>query len=198
MESPLFPIVFWCNAREASLIGAVSLFKFRHIEHLVVAAITALVVHRALPLMSRFENRVSPRGTEGSNPSPSSGESAANLTSSIRAPMEQPFDTEQPRLGRAPSELPTMLAVAQQAVRGLRSRARLSSCRRRSQRIHRRRPRAKHRAPLRISLMPPAFRASRWRCRSCRAPPDAPSTTEAAGPRVQTPFGQVHDAAGCI
>src|SRR5258705_11779026 len=78
MESPLFPIVFWCNAREASLIGTVSLFKFRHIEHLVVAAITALVVHRALPLMSRFENRVSPRGTEGSNPSPSSGESGAN------------------------------------------------------------------------------------------------------------------------
>src|SRR6266853_4190618 len=98
MESPLFPTVFWCNAREASLIGAVSLFKFRHIEHLVVAAIRELVVHRALPLMSRFENRVSPRGTEGSNPSPSSAESAANLTSSIRAPMEQPFDTEQPRL----------------------------------------------------------------------------------------------------
>jgi len=79
MESPLFPIVFWCNAREASLIGAVSLFKFRHIEHLVVAAITELVVHRAQPLMSRFENRVSPRGTEGSNPSPRS-ESTANLT----------------------------------------------------------------------------------------------------------------------
>jgi hypothetical protein len=83
MESPLFPIVFWCNAREAGLIGAVSLFKFRHIEHLVVAAITELVVHRALPLMSRFENRVSPRGTEGSNPSPSSGESATNQSRGV-------------------------------------------------------------------------------------------------------------------
>jgi hypothetical protein len=48
---------FWCNAREASLLGAVSLFKFRHIEHLVVAAITEFVVHRALPLMSRFEKQ---------------------------------------------------------------------------------------------------------------------------------------------
>jgi hypothetical protein len=33
-----------------------------------------------------------------------------------------------------------------------------------------------------------AFWASRWRRRSCRAPPDAPSSTEAAGPRVRTPL----------
>ena len=39
MGPPLFPTVFWCNAPEAGLIGAVSLFKFRHIKHLVVAAI---------------------------------------------------------------------------------------------------------------------------------------------------------------
>jgi crotonobetainyl-CoA:carnitine CoA-transferase CaiB-like acyl-CoA transferase len=32
MEPPLFPIVFWCNAREAGLIGAVSLFKFEIIK----------------------------------------------------------------------------------------------------------------------------------------------------------------------
>jgi hypothetical protein len=31
-----------------------------------------------------------PSGTEGSNPASSSGESVANLTSSIRAPIEQP------------------------------------------------------------------------------------------------------------
>ena len=49
MEPPLFPIVFWCNAREAGLIGAVSLFKFRRIKHLIVAAITELVLRRALP-----------------------------------------------------------------------------------------------------------------------------------------------------
>jgi hypothetical protein len=54
MEPPLFPIVFWCNAREAGLIGAVSLFKFRCIKHLVVAAITELVVHRSLPFDERI------------------------------------------------------------------------------------------------------------------------------------------------
>src|SRR5712671_4240796 len=32
----LFPTVFWCDAPEAGLIGAVSLFKFRRIKHLVV------------------------------------------------------------------------------------------------------------------------------------------------------------------
>jgi hypothetical protein len=52
MEPPLFPIVFWCNAPEAGLIGAVSLFKFRRIKHLIVAAITELVVRRALPTKS--------------------------------------------------------------------------------------------------------------------------------------------------
>jgi hypothetical protein len=36
--------------------------------------------------MSEFEKSSLLRGTEGSNPSPSSGESSANLTSSIRAP----------------------------------------------------------------------------------------------------------------
>jgi hypothetical protein len=35
----LFPTVFWCDAPEAGLIGAVSLFKFRRIKHLVVATI---------------------------------------------------------------------------------------------------------------------------------------------------------------
>jgi hypothetical protein len=49
MEPPLFPIVFWCNAPEVGLIGAVSLFKFCRIKHLIVAAITELVVRRALP-----------------------------------------------------------------------------------------------------------------------------------------------------
>ena len=68
MEPPLFPIVFWCNAREAGLIGAVSLFKFRCIKHLVVAAITELAVHRALPSDERMSLL---RGTEGSYPSPS-------------------------------------------------------------------------------------------------------------------------------
>src|SRR5262249_31991762 len=39
------------------------------------------------------------------------------------------------------------------------------------------------------------FRASPWRRRSCRSPPDLPSSTKAAGPN---PFGHAHDAAGCI
>jgi hypothetical protein len=34
------------------------LFKFRRITHLVVAAITELVVHGALPLMSGFEKSI--------------------------------------------------------------------------------------------------------------------------------------------
>jgi aspartyl-tRNA synthetase len=53
-----------------------------------------------------------------------------------------------------------------------------------------------HAAP--VNAASTAFRASRWRRRSCRAPPDAPNSTEAAGPRVRTPFGHAHDAAGCI
>src|ERR1700680_886047 len=65
MEPPLFPIVFWCNAPEAGLIGAVSLFKFRRIKHLVVAAIRELVVLRSLPLMNGFEKRVSLTGDRG-------------------------------------------------------------------------------------------------------------------------------------
>ena len=40
-----------------------------------------------------------------------------------------------------------------------------------------------------------AFRASRWRRRSCRSPPDLPSSTEAAD---RTPSGHAHDAAWCI
>jgi hypothetical protein len=47
MGPPLFPTVFWCDAPEAGLVGAVFLFKFRRIKHLVVAAITELVVRRA-------------------------------------------------------------------------------------------------------------------------------------------------------
>src|SRR4030088_2841080 len=50
MGPPLFPTVFWCDAPEAGLIGAVSLFKFRRIKHLVVAATTEFVVPRAAPL----------------------------------------------------------------------------------------------------------------------------------------------------
>src|SRR5712671_195537 len=61
----LFPTVFWCDAPEAGLIGAVSLFKFRYIKHLVVAAI---ILDYPWSLL---------RGTEGSNPSPSSGESVS-------------------------------------------------------------------------------------------------------------------------
>jgi thiamine pyrophosphate-dependent acetolactate synthase large subunit-like protein len=41
-------------ARTAPGQIAVGLFKFRRIKHLVVAAITKLVVHRALPFMSGF------------------------------------------------------------------------------------------------------------------------------------------------
>ena len=88
MGPPLSPTVFWCDAPEAGLIGAVSLFKFRRIKHLVVAAITELVVRRALPLMSAFEKRDSLTGTEGSNPSPSSGESIANPTFRERIPID--------------------------------------------------------------------------------------------------------------
>ena len=40
-----------------------------------------------------------------------------------------------------------------------------------------------------------AFRASRWRRRSCRALPDAPAPPKL---RDRTPFGHAHDAAGCI
>src|ERR1700674_1624512 len=65
MGPPLFPTVFWCDAPEVGLIGAVSLFKFRRIKHLVVAAITELVVHRALPLMSGFEKTDSLTGDRG-------------------------------------------------------------------------------------------------------------------------------------
>jgi len=61
----LFPTVFWCDAPEAGLNGAVSLFKSRRIEHLVVAAITELVVHRALALMNGLEKRVSLTGDRG-------------------------------------------------------------------------------------------------------------------------------------
>jgi hypothetical protein len=46
------------------------------------------------------------RGTEGSNPSPSSGESVANLTSSLRAPIEQPFEIPYEELPRSKIELP--------------------------------------------------------------------------------------------
>jgi hypothetical protein len=56
MEPPLFPIVFWCP--ETGLIGVVSLFKSRRIKHLIVAAITELVVRRALP----FDERISKEG----------------------------------------------------------------------------------------------------------------------------------------
>jgi hypothetical protein len=62
---PYFQQFFGALPREAGLIGAVSLFKFRRIKHLVVAAITELVVHRALPLMSGFEKRVSLTGDRG-------------------------------------------------------------------------------------------------------------------------------------
>jgi hypothetical protein len=65
MGPPIFPTVFWCDAPEAGLNGAVSLFKSRRIKHLVVAAITELVVHCALPLMSGFEKRVSLTGDRG-------------------------------------------------------------------------------------------------------------------------------------
>ena len=44
----------------------------------------------------------------------------------------------------------------------------------------------------------PAFRASRWRHRSQRAPPVAPSSTLIGGPRVRIPCGRAHDDAGCI
>jgi hypothetical protein len=54
MGPPLFPTVFLCDAPEASLIRAVSLFKFRRVKHLAVATITELVGHRALPFMSGF------------------------------------------------------------------------------------------------------------------------------------------------
>src|ERR1700730_5834226 len=57
MGPPLFPTVFWCDAPEAGLIGAVSLFKFRRIKHLVVAAITEFVVPRAAPLDERIRKR---------------------------------------------------------------------------------------------------------------------------------------------
>ena len=50
MEPPSFPIVFWCKAPEAGLIGAVSLFKFRRIKHLAVAAITFTVMWNAKKL----------------------------------------------------------------------------------------------------------------------------------------------------
>jgi hypothetical protein len=61
MEPPLFPIVFWCNAPEAGLIGAVSLFKFRRIKHLIVAAITELVVRGALPFNERTHAGFAPQ-----------------------------------------------------------------------------------------------------------------------------------------
>jgi hypothetical protein len=64
MEPPLFPIVFWCNAPEAGLIGAVSLFKFRRIKHLAVAAITELVVRRVLP----FDERILKEGLSHGGP----------------------------------------------------------------------------------------------------------------------------------
>src|SRR5712675_2467728 len=74
----LFPTVFWCDAPEAGLIGAVSLFKFRRIKHLVVATI---ILDYPWSLL---------RGTEGSNPSPSSGESRANLSlAGIRLPTSR-------------------------------------------------------------------------------------------------------------
>src|ERR1700732_2870531 len=57
MGPPLFPTVFWCDTPEAGLIGAVSLFKFRRIKHLVVAAITEFVVPRAAPLDERIRKR---------------------------------------------------------------------------------------------------------------------------------------------
>jgi len=43
-----------------------------------------------------------------------------------------------------------------------------------------------------------ALRALRWRHRSHRAPPVAPSSTVARGPRVRNPWGRAHDDAGCI
>ena len=65
MGPPLFPTVFWCDAPEAGLIGAVSLFKFRRIKHLVVAAITEFVVPRAAPLDERIRKDGSLTGDRG-------------------------------------------------------------------------------------------------------------------------------------
>jgi len=52
---------------EASLIGAISLFKPRRIKHLIVAAITELVAYvpHEQPLNSGFERRVSLAGDRG-------------------------------------------------------------------------------------------------------------------------------------
>src|SRR5712671_4913852 len=65
MGPPLFPTVFWCDAPEAGPIGAVSLFKFRRIKHLVVAAITEFVVPRAAPLDERIRKEGSLTGDRG-------------------------------------------------------------------------------------------------------------------------------------
>src|SRR6266849_648184 len=65
MGPPLSPTVFWCDAPEAGLIGAVSLFKFRRIKHLVVAAITEFVVPRAAPLDERIRKDGSLTGDRG-------------------------------------------------------------------------------------------------------------------------------------
>src|SRR6267142_5643054 len=65
MGSPFLPTVFWCDAPEAGLIGAVSLFKFRRIKHLVVAAITEFVVPRAAPLDERIRKDGSLTGDRG-------------------------------------------------------------------------------------------------------------------------------------
>src|SRR6267154_1890463 len=65
MGPPLFPTVFWCDAPEAGLIGAGSLYNFRRIKHLVVAEITEFVVPRAAPLDERIRKDGSLTGDRG-------------------------------------------------------------------------------------------------------------------------------------
>ena len=90
---PYFQQFFGAMPPKPASFGAVSLFKFRRIEHLVVAAITELVVHRALPLMSGFEKRVSLTGDRGFE------------SGSLQGRVCEPSVPESPRL-RSPHQNP--------------------------------------------------------------------------------------------
>src|SRR5580693_7630181 len=99
MEPRLFPIVFWCNAPEAGLIGAVSLFKFRRIKHLSLRRSQSSLCAARCHLMSGFEKKVSLTGTEGSNPSPLTGDRGFESFSLQERVTCEPGDQDRRREG---------------------------------------------------------------------------------------------------
>src|SRR5712672_1249304 len=65
MGPPLFPTVFWCDAPKPASMAPSPCLNLAASSTWSLRRITELVVHRALPLMSGFEKRVSLKGDRG-------------------------------------------------------------------------------------------------------------------------------------